>query len=177
MCIMALLGCAAQRQQTGHNFTISTNKGESGKFLFPQKDSEVDYSQYNDSRTLLEKLQDIINILSFNKPIEYYESFCKECRFDISISSKHKSGISQMTDFIKKFINNLKSTKTLSYGDSTIQSSIKAQIANSYIPYQHENSIYLVNNYTSESTLQERRDKVIEFVTNSRIIYILVLFC
>ena len=48
----------------------------------------------------------------------------------------------------------------------TIQSSIKAQIANSYIPYQHENSRYLVNNYTSESTLQERRDKVSEFLKN-----------
>ena len=101
-------------------------------------------------------------ILNFNFPVEYYEAFCKECQFDISVSSKHNSGICQMTDFIKKFINNFKSTNTLSYGNSTIQASIKEQIAESYIPYKHE-SRFLVNNYTADTTLQDRQNKVSEF--------------
>ena len=107
-----------------------------------------------------------MNILNYELPVEYYKSFCEECKFDISVSSKHKSGICQMTDFIKNLINNFKSTNTLSYGNSTIQSSIKEQIADSYIPYKHESSRYLVNNYTSDTTLQDRRDKVSEFERN-----------
>ena len=107
-----------------------------------------------------------MHILNYNFPVEYYEAFCEEGQFHISVSSKHKSGICQMTDFIKKLINNFKSTNTLSYGNSTIQSSIKEQIADSYIPYKHESSRYLVNNYTADTTLQDQQDKVSEFERN-----------
>ena len=80
----------------------------------------------------------------------------------------NKSGLDQMTNFIKKLINHFKSTKTLSFGSSTIQSSVKAQIANLNIPYQplHEYSRYLRNNYTSEPVLQKRREQVSEFLKN-----------
>ena len=62
------------------------NKTKNDKLIFPAKDSDIDFEQFADNRTLIEKLVDILKILEYQMSYEYYNKFCEECNFDLGFN-------------------------------------------------------------------------------------------